>query len=330
MKVHFFGTSAAVPTLRRGLPAVGFEREGELLLFDCGEGTQMALQRSPTKASRLAGVFISHMHGDHVMGLPGLLMSLQMASRTEPLVLAGTPGLQEFVTTNLRLVHVRLGYDLEFIEIREPSVVYRSEEYEVVADRLDHRVIALGFALSEYDRPGRFDLEAAEALGIPKGPLYGKLQRGEAVSLPDGRGIEPGQVVGEPRKGRKVAYVADTRPCEGSVRLAENADLLIHESTFEAGREEEAHAKGHSTVGDAVEIAKRGAARALALTHISSRYESVEPLVRQVKRQFSPSWIAEDGMVIELDREGDVLSVTGGRRRGARAGDPASAVVTGE
>jgi ribonuclease Z len=313
MRIHFLGTSAGVPTLRRGLPAVAVEREGDLLLFDCGEGTQMALQRSPTKASRLAGIFITHLHGDHVMGLPGLLMSLQTTNRTEPLPLVGTPGLRELVETTLRLVGVRLGYEVFVREVREPETVFCAEEYAVVADRLDHRTPCFGYAIREHDRPGRFDLEAAEALGVPKGPLYGRLQRGETVTLEDGRTVTSDQVLGPSRRGRRVAYVSDTRPCEGGVRLAEKADLLIHEATFEGGWEEEAHMKGHSTVSDAISVAVKSGARALALTHFSSRYDSTDELAKMARRHSSHSWIAEDGMVIEMDIDGKITSVTGRR-----------------
>ncbi len=318
MRIHFLGTSAGVPTLRRGLPAVAVEREGDLLLFDCGEGTQMALQRSEAKASRLVAVFLSHMHGDHVLGLPGLLLSLQMGDRPEPLTLVGPPGLREFVTGALRSVQARLQYELDFRERSTEGVTFSAEEYDVACDRVDHRAVTLGYALLERNRPGRFDVEAARALAIPEGPLYGALQRGEPITLPDGRRIEASEVVGPPRRGRRVAYVTDTRPCPGALRLAHDADLLIHEATFEAGWEEEAASKGHSTVADACRAGIEAGAKALVLTHLSPRYEDVEPLRRQAREGFPADrgvWIAEDGMIVTLERDGAVVDVTEKKRR---------------
>lgn len=315
MKIHFLGTSAGVPSLRRGLPAVAVEREGELLLFDCGEGTQTALQRSAARASRIVGIFISHMHGDHVMGLPGLLMSLQMAGRTEPLSLFGTPGIREFVTGTLRLVGARLGYDLHVEEVREGGVLFRASEYDVVADRLEHGVPCYGFALWEHNRPGRFDLETAQALGIPSGPLFGQLQRGETVTLDDGREVRPDEVLGPPRRGCRIAYVTDTRPCDAAIRLGADADLLIHEATFDAERGAEAASKGHSTSGEAAEAARAAGARALVLTHVSPRYDRTEELLAGAKSRFPNAWVAEDGMEVELNRDGAVTGVTGGRGR---------------
>jgi ribonuclease Z len=255
------------------------------------------------------------MHGDHVLGLPGLLLSLQMAGRGDPLALAGPPGLREWVASTLRAVHARLAYPLDFTEIRRAGLCYQREEYVVEAEPVDHRVPAFGFAFHELERPGKFNVEAAAALGVPEGPLYGKLQRGESIQLSNGETIRPEQVLGPSRRGRKVAYVTDTRPCRGAERLASNADLLIHEATFDADRPEEAATKGHSSLADAVNAANRSGSRRLALMHFSPRYESMAEFERQLKRLRPDALLAEDGMVIELDREGEILGLTYEKRR---------------
>lgn len=301
MRVVFLGTSAGVPTLRRNLAALAIEREGELLLFDCGEAAQIQIRRAGLRWGRLTALFISHLHADHVTGLPGLLLSLAMAERRAPLTLVGPAGLQDYVRCSLRLLGAGLPYTLAFREADE-GVAWEGQGYCVAAALLDHRVRCLGYALREAPRPGEFNVEAAERLGIPAGPLFGQLQRGEPVVLGDGRIVQPAQVLGPPRAGRAVAYCTDTRPCEAAVDLARGADLLIHEATLDASLAAEAHAKGHSTAADAARIALSAGVRRLMLTHVSSRYERADLLRDQARAVFPHTEVAEDLLSIEVPR----------------------------
>ena len=294
MRIVFLGTSSGTPTLARFLPAVAVVREGELFLFDCGEGTQMRFRRAGLRFSRLSRIFISHLHGDHITGLPGLLMSLHMAERTAPVHICGPPGIEEFVWTVKRMLHTHFGYEVIFTEAAGPQKVCDTSEYRVECAPLDHRLFCLGYALTEKDRPGVFNVAAAQRLEIPEGWLYGKLQRGETITLEDGRQIQPEQVLGPPRPGHKIAYCTDTRPCSSAVALARNADVLIHEGTFGGELAEEAVKKSHSTVVEAAEIARRARARRLLLTHLSPRYMDTEPLRQQAAAVFPRVTIAHD------------------------------------
>jgi ribonuclease Z len=270
------------------------QRQGELFLFDCGEAAQVQFRRGGLPFGKLAGIFISHLHGDHVTGLMGFLMTLQMAERTAPLRLCGPPGLGEYVRCCRRALHTAFGYRLEIVETREARLLWETPQYRIRCAPLDHRLFCLGFALEEEPRPGRFRLEQARALGVPEGPLYGRLQRGEAARLPGGGLVRPEQVLGPPRPGLKLAYCTDTRPCAGTIELARDADLLIHEGTFAADVGSEAHMKGHSTVAQAAEIARSAGVRRLALTHISPRYADVAPLRNQARAIFPESQVMSD------------------------------------
>lgn len=300
--VTFLGTSSGVPTPFRSLSSVAVQREGELVLFDCGEGTQLQYRRAELGFAPLVAIAISHMHGDHVTGLPGLLMSLTMAGRREPLDLYGPPGIRDYVVLNRRALHTRFSFPLRFVERDGVAVLRETPTYRLICAPMDHRVPTLGFAWIENPRPGRFDVEAARALGIPPGPLYGELQRGASITLPDGRTITPDQVLGPPRPGARVAICADTRPCAAAVELARDADLLIYEGTFAGDATAEAHRKGHSTVVDAARIARAAGARLLAITHLSPRYRDVEPLVEQARAVFPNTIIARDLQRLEIYR----------------------------
>ena len=300
MHVVFLGTSSATPTPRRYLPAVVVVRLGEMFLFDCGEGAQIRFRKARLKFTRLSWILISHMHGDHITGLMGLLMSLQMAERTEPLHLAGPEGLREYVAVNKRLLRTDFGYPLLVHELNgDQGVVCDGPEYRIEFAALQHRVPTFGYALLEKDRPGTFDLAAAQALGVPMGPLFGQLQRGEAVTLADGTAVTPEQVLGPPKPGKRVAYVADTRPCRNAEWLARGAELLIHEATFAGELAEEARQKKHCTVLDAARTATVAAARRLVLTHFSPRYLDLEPLAAEAATIFPDVLAATD--LLELD-----------------------------
>jgi len=304
--VTFLGTGSGVPSLDRNLASVALQRQGELFLFDCGEAAQIQYRRAGLGFAPLTAIAISHLHGDHVTGLLGLLMSLQMAGRTEALELHGPPGLEEFVRTSQRLLRTGFGYPLQFQEHGGPAILRSTEQYRLLAAPLDHRLFCLGFRLEEHPRPGRFQIERARELGVPAGPLFGRLQRGESVELEGGRRVFPEQVLSTPRPGAVVAYCTDTRPCRGARELGRGADLLIHEGTFDGSVRAEAHRKGHSTVTDAAQVARDAGARQLVITHISPRYQDTGPLLAQARAVFPRTRIARDLMRVEiLHRETD-------------------------
>lgn len=299
IRVTFLGTSAAAPTVTRNLPSIALKREGELMLFDCGEGTQRQMMRFGTGFD-VKDVFFTHMHADHYLGIIGFVRTLWMADRKDPMHLYGPRGSARVLRQALHLGLDGSRFPVEIHELADGEVVAR-EGYSVRAFRVEHKMTSLGYALVEPDRPGRFDLEKARALGLPAGPLYGKLQRGEAISLPDGRVIESRQVVGEPRPGRKIVISGDTRPCEATREAARNADLLVHEATFGDEEIDRALETFHSTAREAARLAAEAGARRLVLTHVSSRYDlDVGPLLKQARGDFPGVQFARDGMQLEI------------------------------
>jgi len=299
-RITFLGTSSGAPTLARGLPSLALRRGPELFLFDCGEGTQLQFRKAGLRPGRLSRVFISHLHGDHVLGLPGFLMSLQLGGRATPLEIHGPPGIAALIQAVLRLVEAHIGYELRLFEHGAAETVARGDGYQIECRPLDHRAFCLGYALVEAPVPGALDVARARALGVPDGPMMGRLKRGESVTLSSGATVEPTQVVAPARRGLRVAYCTDTRPSDEAIALARDADLLIHEATFAHDRAEDAHAKGHCTAREAAEIATRAGARQLALTHISPRYGDPAPLLSEAQAVFPNTVIAADLMALEV------------------------------
>lgn len=298
--VTFLGTGSATPTPHRYLACVAVQRLGELFLFDCGEAAQIQYRRAGLGFGGLRAIFISHLHADHVLGLMGLLLSLQLADRLEPLLIYGPHGIYRFFDCNRRALSAGFGYAIEIREVAAGDPPHEGDGYTVRWVGLDHGVTCLGYAIEEPPRPGRFDLEAAKALGVPPGPLYGELQRGRAVTLADGQVIEAEAVVGPARPGAKLVYCTDTRPCRAAVEIAASADLLIHEGTFDAEMGRDAHTKGHSTVEDAARIAREAGVRQLAITHLSPRYADTAPLLQQARAVFPETVIARDLMRLDV------------------------------
>jgi ribonuclease Z len=298
--VTFLGTGSGVPSLHRNLACVALQRQGELFLFDCGEAAQIQFRRAGLGFAPLVGIAVSHMHGDHVTGLLGLLMSLQMADREEVLELYGPPGLADYVEQSRQALRTHFAYSIALQEQGCAAVLRETASYRLLAAPLDHRVFCLGFRMEEFPRPGRFDVAVARARGVPPGPLFGQLQRGEAVTLANGEVVRPDDVLGPLRPGAVIAYCTDTRPSAASIELARGADLLIHEGTFDAGMAHEARRKGHSTVADAARIARDAGARQLVITHISPRYQDVGPLLAQARAIFPETRIARDLMSVEV------------------------------
>jgi ribonuclease Z len=265
LSLFFAGTGGSVPSPRRGLPAILLRRGGDRLLFDCGEGTQRQLMRSAGLAE-IGSVFITHLHADHWLGLPGMFKSFALRERHQPLSVYGPRGLAQMMDA-LRIVYGRLPYSLSVVELG-PAQSVAFDGYVVAAVPVSHRgATALGYAIVEDSRPGHLDAELAERLGVTPGPDFGRLARGETVA-----GVTPEQVMGPTREGRKIVISGDTEPCEALAVAAHEADVLVHEATFAEEELERARQTGHSTARQAAELAREAQVRMLALTHISSRY----------------------------------------------------------
>ncbi len=302
IQLTFLGTGSGKPMPRRNVSSMALFREGDLFLFDCGEATQIQLTKSNLRPGAIEGIFISHFHGDHVNGLPGLLGSLTLNQRRRPLDIVGPRGLKKWFAC-LHDIHIlRPGFPVRLHEIEEAGPVFERASFYVEARPLEHRVATWGYALQELDRPGRFDVNQARALDIPSGPLYGRLQAGESVELDDGRIIEPNQVLGPARPGLRIAYCSDTVPCEGALSLAQNADVLIHEATYPGGQERKAHQRGHSTAADAARCAKKAGVRRLILTHISQKYMRLDDFAETSQALFEPVDVARDFATYEIER----------------------------
>jgi ribonuclease Z len=307
MRVIPLGTSSGKPTVKRNVSALAVAREGEWLLFDCGEGTQTQIIRAGLNPSRLAAIFITHLHGDHFNGLPGLLSTMGMDNHKRELTLVAPLGIREYLETLARLKILFVNYPLQIRELDKNELppnqltpVYETGQYVVSTCPLDHRIFAAGYRVDEKPRPGRFNLEKAQELGVPTGPMFRQLQSGQAVELENGKVIQPSEVLGPERPGKSVTYCLDTRPCEAARGLARNVDLLIHEATYTEEYTEEAQNYGHSTAAQAANIASEAKAKSLLLTHFSTRYPDVTPLLQEAQAIFTETRMAQDLMEIEV------------------------------
>ncbi|MFD0711662.1 ribonuclease Z [Paenibacillus sp. GCM10027626] len=300
MKFLFLGTCAGRPSKERNVTSAALvlpEPANGFWLFDAGEATQHRLMETKLKLNKLEKIFITHLHGDHLHGLPGLLSSRSYFEGAGALELYGPAGIKGYLEAVFHYTATQLSYELTIVEVEgDRQVVMDDGHYRVTAASLDHRVPCYGYRVEEADRPGRLDAKRLAELGIAPGPLYGRLKRGENAQLPDGRIILASEVVEPDVPGRTVALLGDTRPCENGILLASGADLLVHEATFETGLEEKAYTYGHSTVQQAIDIAKAAKARRLVLTHFSSRYDkqSVAKMIEEGKRQFAEIEAAYD------------------------------------
>ncbi len=299
LSVTFLGTGAACPSIERNVAALAVAREGETLLFDCGEGTQRQMMRYGVSFA-FREIFFTHYHADHMLGVTGLMRTMGLQDRTLPVTLYGPRGAERVLGAAIALGIERNRFPIEIREVAPGDRLAR-EEYDIVVFPTDHRADTVGYVLAEHTRLGRFNPERARELGVPEGPLWGKLHKGETVELPDGRRVGPADLVGQPRRGRTVVYTGDTRPSPGVVEAARGADLLIHDSTF--GEEERARAEetGHSTAAQAAEVAREAGARRLVLTHVSPRYTRDAPeLLAEAKAVFPESLVARDGLALEV------------------------------
>lgn len=307
LRVTFLGTSGAIPTVERNPSAIFVNRKGDQLLLDCAEGTQRQMMQYGTGFS-VSHLFVTHCHGDHVLGIPGLIQTWNFNDRTDPLIVHAPHGTQSTIETLVSAGGDRPEYPVRIHQVRAGNVAFAGDDYEVRAFDVDHHTTAVGYALVEDDRKGRFDRQTAEhELGIEPGPKYARLHAGESVELADGRVIDPDQVVGPPRPGRKLVYTGDTEPTDATVDIANDADLLVHDATFTEERADRARKTAHSTARDAARIAALADVDRLALTHISSRYAGdVGGHEREARRELESRGVAceafvpDDGQTMEI------------------------------
>ncbi|MDJ0509675.1 MAG: ribonuclease Z [Crocosphaera sp.] len=308
MEITFLGTSSGVPTRARNVSSVALRlpQRAEIWLFDCGEGTQHQLLRSDVKISQITRIFVTHMHGDHVYGLAGLLASCGLAGSGQPIEIYGPPELKDYLQACAKYSHFKLPSHIRFRPI-SPGILYEDGEFSVSCGLLKHRIPAYGYRISEKDRSGRFDVEKAKALGIPPGPVYGELKQGKIVTLPDGRRIRGQDLCGKRETGRKVIYCTDTVFCEGAIALSEDADVLIHEATFAHQDAQLAFERLHSTSTMAAQVALAAQVKQLIMTHFSPRYApgnnlQLDDLLNEARAIFPNTILARDFMTYEVPR----------------------------
>ncbi|ASS86454.1 MULTISPECIES: ribonuclease Z [Geobacillus] len=306
MELLFLGTGAGVPAKERNVSSVALQLLGErgaTWLFDCGEATQHQILHTAIRPRRIEHIFITHLHGDHLFGLPGLLGSRSFQSGETPLTVFGPKGIRAFVETALSVSGTRLRYELNIAEIEE-GVIFDDERFQVIAKRLDHGMPSYGFRVVEKDLPGPLLVDRLQALGVRPGPIYQQIKQGKTVMLDDGTVIDGREFVGPPQKGRIVAVLGDTRFCEAAIELARDADVVVHEATFAAAEQRLAHDYFHSTTTDAAEVARRAGAKRLILTHISSRYqgEAALQLVAEARKVFPNTDLAADFASFSIPR----------------------------
>ncbi len=310
MEIVFLGTGSGAPTRARNVTSIALQltERGELFLFDCGEGTQQQILRAPhTRLSQLTRIFLTHLHGDHLFGLIGLLASRALAQGgVSPVTLYGPEPLAEYVRVSLRASGMRFGFPVEIRKV-QPGVLFEDEDIIVSAAPVRHRIEAYAYSLTEKPRPGRFDVEAARARGVPEGPLFGQLKSGKAIVLPDGSMIDPVGLVGPPRPGRKITFSGDTVFSPELIELAQRSDVLIHEATYAEADHILADRAAHSTALTAANVAREAEARSLYLTHFSPRYESeeglrLEDLLAEARSVFPETHLAYDFLRIPVAR----------------------------
>lgn len=305
MQLEFLGTGAGSPSKQRNVSSVALrllEERNAIWLFDVGEATQHQILNTTIRPRKIEKIFITHLHGDHIFGLPGLLSSRSFQGGTEPLTIYGPVGIKRFVTTALQVSESRLSYPLHFVEIDHEGEVFHDRGFTVTARKLDHKIACYGYRVVEADHPGELQVDKLRALNIPSGPVYGQLKAGKVVTLADGRTVNGQDFIGAPQKGRIIAICGDTRKTANTVELAQDADVLVHESTFAKDEPKLARSYYHSTSLQAAEIAKRAGAKRLLLNHISARYagRAAYQLAYQVRDVFPETRVVNDFDVVEI------------------------------
>jgi ribonuclease Z len=300
LEVTFLGTSGSWPSAKRNVSATAVRRGGEILLFDCGEGTQRQFQKSPLSHMAVTKIFLTHLHGDHCYGLPGYLKTMQLNEREEPLAIFGPPGTENWMHNLLRFAPLRSSFPIQVLEMEPERPIHFTEGYTITPTQGDHSVAAYAYRLQEDTRPGAFDKPKALELGVPEGPAFGALQKGGTVTTPDGKTIHPEDVMGPARPGRSLVVSGDTRPSKNIIRLAKDADLLIHEATYTDTHQELAYENQHSTAAEAATVAREAGVRTLYLHHISPRYEETRTHLEEARKIFEDTHIAEDFLTLDV------------------------------
>jgi len=298
MQIIFLGTSCMIPTKQRNTSAILLRYKNENILLDCGEGTQRQFMMSKYSFMRITKIFITHYHGDHFLGLSGLIQSMNLNDRENDLEIYGPPGTIQTISTMLRLGYFGAGFKIMLHDLKDNEAV-TFDKYDVKAFQVDHSVPTFGYVLQEHTRPGKFNLKKAKALGIPAGPLYRKLQSGKSIEI-NGKKITPDMVLGPPRCGRKIVISGDTKPCEAVIKNAKDADVLIHDACLDSSLEAKAAAYGHSTARQAAEVAKKAKAKLLFLIHHSPRYKDLSILEEEAKAVFENSVAAVDFLTYQV------------------------------
>ncbi|WP_414469441.1 ribonuclease Z [Methanobacterium sp. ACI-7] len=299
MELVFLGTSSAIPTRYRNHSSIALKAFGEVMLFDCGEGTQLQMSKAKISPMKISKIFLTHFHGDHILGLPGIIQSMAFRGRKEPLHIFGPKGLLQLIDNVRNFGYFSMTFEIYMHEI-DNGIIMEEDNYRISCCKMNHSVLNFAYKIEEKKRP-KFIREKAIALGIRPGPDFGRLHQGIPVEV-NGKLIQPEEVLGEERKGRILVYSGDTSPARQMIEFAHGADLLIHESTFEAKYNDRAYEMGHSTSTQAAEIAKNANVKNLILTHVSTRYKESDSLEAEAKEIFGNSIVADDFMEIEIKR----------------------------
>lgn len=309
MQIEFLGTGAGSPSKQRNVTSIALkllEERNAIWLFDVGEATQHQILRTTIRPRKIEKIFITHLHGDHIFGLPGLLSSRSFQGGNEPLTIYGPRGIEDFVKVSLKVSETKLSYPLKFVELTDGGVIFKDKTFTVSCEKLDHKIECFGYRIVEHDHPGELKVEKLKEMNIPSGPVYGQLKAGKTVTLEDGTILDGHDFIGMPQKGRIVAILGDTRKNGNSIKLAHNADVLVHESTFAKGEGRMARNYYHSTSAQAAQIAKTANVGRLLLTHISARYtgRAAYELAYQVRDVFSATRVVNDLDVIDVPFKG--------------------------
>ena len=300
LRIIFLGTSGSWPTVKRNVTSIAIKRGSNVILFDCGEGTQRQFQKSNLSYMQINEIFITHFHGDHFLGLPGLIQTMELNDREKPIHIYGPEGIKKLVSQLLSLGYFRPSYKIISQEVKDGDVL-DFDDYKISALKVIHNVPSLAFCLEENKRPGKFNKPKALKLDIPEGPLFSKLQRGQSITLKNGKKVTPQMVLGPSRKGRKIVFSGDTRPYDKMIEFSKNADVLIHEATFDSELEDMSMDYGHTTAHQAAEIAKKANVERLFLTHISPRYLKNSILEDDARKVFKNSFVPKDFQEIEVN-----------------------------
>ena len=299
MELQFLGTGAGVPAKMRNVSSIALkllDERNEIWLFDCGEATQQQILNTTIRPGKIKKIFITHLHGDHIFGLPGLLTSRSFQGGEDELIVYGPKGIKRFIDASISVSYSKLSYPLKVIEFEEDGLLFSDQQFKVEAMKLEHGIPSYGFRITESDQIGELKADELKALGVPFGPVFGRLKRGEVVTLEDGRVIDGKDYVSEDIKGRVVVICGDTRFTPKSITLAQNANVLVHEATYEADKEKTARQHFHSTSKQAATIALEANVQQLYLTHISARYlgHQVSQLEQEARKVFPKTKVVKD------------------------------------